>query len=126
MLRSATARGFASLSRRRDLVRVRAPRGAISPRNSVTPDREISKGKGRGSAPSAMDIDSRQRDHTTGGDEEVSDQEVPGHNEDNNMDDSVPEELPLCDYEVAPEPTPMPASEHDDAVMGIDTPTVEA
>ena len=61
----------------RALRRVRSPRGSITPERG--PDKGIG-GKGKGAAMEPAD-DPRQRDHTTGGDEGPSDQEVADHNE---------------------------------------------
>ena len=51
--------------------------------------------------------------------------EVAGPTE-NNVNGSIPEEGPLCDYDVDTEPTQQSADESGDAIMGIDIPTVEA
>ena len=104
----------------------RSPKG--SPRSSTTPERGSGKGiggkgKGKGGTMEPAD-DPRQRDHTTGGDEEPSDQEVADHNE--YKENGILLEEAACDYEVQIELLQQPANEPSDAVMEDDIPTVHA
>ena len=105
----------------------RSPKG--TPRSSLTPERGSGKGiggksKGKGGA---MDPagDPRQRDHTTGADEEVSEPEVADHTEhkENNI---LPEDESLCDYDVETGPLQQPANESSDAIMEDAIPTGNA
>ena len=118
----------------------RSPRS--SPREIVTPPPRrgpetydelvrINNGKGKGGSPATMDVDSdaRLRDHTTGGDdEEASDHEVEvaAPIENKNVNISPPRLLSSSDREVVTEPIQQLADEPGDAIIGDDTPTVEA
>ena len=102
----------------------RSPKG--SPRSSITPARVSGKGiggkgKGEGGTMEPAD-DPRRRDHTTGGDEVPSGQEVADHSEYKENDFLLDE--PACDCDMQSELLQQPANESSDAVMEDDIPTI--
>ena len=130
----------------------RSPRSMPSDRDSTTPDPNrqgppganqelsmLSKGKGRGSVSTKMEVDddasARQRDLTSGGaddDDEGSDREeevvalIDNDSEGLPQQEDEPRSLSPCDDAIDHEPTPQLAEKTGDVDMASDPPEVNA